>query len=484
VKPVEHSHFLIPSGSGLYESCPSPVNDLHNFSVRSSAFMSRSMRPSVGVGNRGRLRGLVVLIALILSAGLVACGDDGGSAVQDDRRFATDPEPAATMPPATATTVPDSTQAPISVPNESASPESTLVPAASSVANLFVLVEGDVIVVDVSTGLSRTIAESTATSQIEHVAPLPDGHSAAILSSRVNQSGTYDLVILTADGVARTSWSHVSALLEPARGEARGQLAADWDAHGTRLAVAFPEGGAVVVHLAGIPEVLLWRSQAPAPMEIAWSPDGEAIAFTSRDREDDRPYVAIGGVRVLPIDPVRIAGTGGARPIHQIVWEPGGERLFAIQGSASQRDLIGGDLISIDRRTLSPAFAIGGSRFGPGVQIVWAEPAPDSDAWALVTIAPASTSGVIASVWTVTDLLQTVNRLDLGENPPVSGVAWTEVGLTVSLQREGIIEIAHFDVVGDPVPIASPIASPVADVSSPVASPESASPEASPATAD
>jgi hypothetical protein len=428
---------------------------------------------------------------IVLALALGACGNDGGSgAVEEDRRYATDPEPAPTELPATETAEPSATLTPPTFDASGVSPEASPDPVYSQVTRVFALLDGNVVVVDVLTGLSEVIAQSDEGGEISLIVPVPDGSALAVIRDRLGDERVFDLEIMSADGAVQRKVEDLSAVLGAGRGKFRGNLAADWDANGQRLAVVFPDGGGLVVHRGGSSEVLLTPSQAPAPIEVAWSPDGEAIAFTTRDLDDESPYLAIGGVRVLPLDPVRIAGTGGQRPIHALSWQPDGETLLAIQGSGSEPDSIGGDLIEIDRGTLSARFALGGSRFGPGARILIAEPAPDGRSWAIVTVAPQQGRGLQATVWQAVSTLSEVTRLELGENPPVAGVIWTTAGITVSLFKSGEVHLASFGPDGQPNDPAVPQASPEVEAStpvptagdalaSPVASPE-ASPDASP----
>lgn len=432
-------------------------------------------------GSTSRSPLMRLIVPLLLVTLLAACGGDGDSGVQEDRRFATDPEPAPTEVPATLTPLPSPT-AP--VPTEtaaSASPEASPVPLLSTVSNVFALIDGAVVVTDLTGGDSRVLAESSDGRTFELIAPLPDGTGAGVIA-RKGPDAPWELLLISTSGETRSVRSDLAGVLGPGKVGLNGGLAASWSPDGQRLAVVFPDGGGVVVHLDGTTQLLLTRGQAPAPLDVAWSPDGEAIAFTSRDLDDQSPYLAIGGTRVLPLDPVRIAGTGGQRPIHRITWSPDGERLLVVQGASGQPDGIGGDLIEIDRRTLAARFAVGGSRFGPGARIIVAEPAPDGQSWAIVTAAPGPSGGLEATVWQTAADFTGGTRLDLGENPPVAGVIWTAGGLTVELHRSGKLIAATFDGEGRPIAAATPEASPIPAEASPIAPPiiETATPGASP----
>jgi len=448
-----------------------------------SAYPSRERRLSPAMA--------IILASVCLL--LVACGDDGGSAVEEDRSFATDPEPAATTLPATESPVQSATTTPTEQSEIAASPAATPVPQISTRSFVYAIVEGNLVAANLDLGGTEIIATPDDGAVIEQFSASPDGSSVAIVSRRNAESPIYDLIIKSSDGETRSSWNDIAAMLGPPNASVRGQLDLDWAADGSRLAVVFPEGGGIVAHLGGIPEVMLTREQAPAPVDVAWSPDGEAIAFTSRDLDDDSPFLAIGGARILPMDPVRIAGTGGSRPIREIVWLPQGDRLLAVQGSSAQPDSAGGDLIQVDRRTHEASFAVGSSRFGPATQIVQVVPAPDGRNWAIVSIAPGADGGLEASVWSVAADMSSMSRLDLGSDPPVSAVDWTTDGISVTLIDSNSMRVVSFDEFGAPVSSADSVASPVTEptavpAASPVSSPipEStgvlaASPVASPA---
>lgn len=407
-----------------------------------------------------RTRWMQVAISIFAIMFITACGGSDEPTVQEDRRFATDPEPAPTEPVSLSTPTATATEFTVAPTALSASPEATPVPLPSQVDAVVMVLDGNVVVIDIATGRQRIIARSSDLGDIELA--VADAHASkiAIVSRPADRPDAYDVHVVDRDGSTLGSWTDIESTLSTSGGKSRGSLALDWDASGERIAVVFPNGGGIVIGLDGSTSLLLTRQQAPAPLSVAWSPDDEAIAFTSRDLDDDSPYLAIGGARVLPLDPVRIAGTGGSRPIHSIAWHPDGETLMAVQGSSEQGDEFGGDLIQIDRRTLSARFALGGSRFGPGAEIVSVVSSPAGNEWGVVTVAPGRSGGLEASAWGAMGEMTNVVRLDLGENPPVAAIAWTTAGITVTLQENGQVRLASFAPDGKPVPVATPSASP------------------------
>jgi hypothetical protein len=143
-----------------------------------------------------------------------------------------------------------------------------------------------------------------------------------------------------------------------------------------------------------------------------------------------------------------------------------GSAVLAIQGSLSERDQVGGDLIRIDRRTLKPALITGASLFGPVAQIVAAAPSPDGQAIAYVTVDPRSGGGWMATVWVVDKNQPAQQRIPLEEDPPVADIRWTVSGLSITLLEPDRVSVVTVDesgaVVGEAeaTAIASPAATP------------------------
>ena len=428
--------------------------------------MSRPDRHANYRGGSGRSAVLfrLVTLALVLAV-LAACGDSGDSGVEEDRRFATDPEPAPTELPSTSTSVPTLVPVTPTATAASASPVATPLPPTSQVRHIYSLIDGRVVVVDVETGDSKTIAESLGARTIVRAVAKPDGSAVAVFRQSADEHPVFDVDVIDAAGTSLGGWTDLESTLGVGSGNQRGALAADWDAEGERLAVVFPDGGGVVARPGGTIVLLVSRGQAPAPIEIAWSPDDEAVAFTSRDLDDDSPYLAIGSARVLPIDPVRIAGTGGSRPIQGIVWQPDGDRLLAIQGMSVMNEAVGGDLIQVDRRSLNVTFAVGGSRFGPGERIVAVVASPDGVSWGYVTVAPGAPGRLKATAWGAAGAMSNVVRLDLGDDPPIAGLNWTALGISVTLFEGDTVRVASFEPDGSPTGIPVLVASPEAQAS-------------------
>jgi hypothetical protein len=196
----------------------------------------------------------------------------------------------------------------------------------------------------------------------------------------------------------------------------------------------------------------------------------------SKNANGDGSYLSIASVRALPVDPVKISGAGGDRPILSLVWMHDGSAVLAIQGSTSGSTQVGGDVIRIDRRTLKPTLVTGASLFGPAAQIVAVSPSPDGQTFAYVSVEPTNGGGWIATVWVVNEENPVQQRVSLDENPPVADIGWTSAGLSVTLLEPDRVSVVTVDQSGALVGEveATQIASPEAD---PESSPQAGSPE-------
>jgi hypothetical protein len=442
----------------------------------------------------------VAIIGLVCMLALAACGGDG-SGVKEDRRYATDPGQPATATSAVATGTAPPTSEPTSSPLR-ITPEASPASIASTTEIVYALVDGAVVAVDVRTGQTRVLTRSRDDERVVRIAASPEGAAVAIVRrTGADDASVYDLEIRDRQGDVVTTWRDIEELLGDVDQQGEGRVAIDWSERGGKIAVTFPNGGAVLMPVTGDTAILLTRQQAPAPLSIEWSPSGDAIAFTSRMPGSRSAYLAIASVQALPVDPVQIGGTGGERPVYDLGWLPGGSTLLAVQGSAALQDQVGGDLIQVDRRTLSARFAIGANRFGPSAEIVTVEPSPDGQQWAIVTVAPDARGGLTATVWLVSPDVSTVIRIDLPEDPPVAGVTWTVDGLSITLFEPDRVRLVTVDRDGAVVPVDVPSASPEASpdlagtpaatpMAPPIAQPDLidatplATPAASPATGD
>jgi hypothetical protein len=354
-------------------------------------------------------------------------------------------------------------------------------PPTSDVATVYTIADGAVIAIDTASSSTRVLIRSTDDRKISRISPSADGEQVAVLYTVGTDADTqFDLDVLSKTGEQVESWSNIESVLDRMEEPGKGRLALDWANRAGKIAVAFPDGGAIVIPPGDQPRVLLKRSQAPAPVTLQWSPEGDAIAFVSKSANGDGSYLSLASVEALPVDPVRIAGAGGDRPIQSIVWMQDGSAVLVIQGSLSQRDQVGGDLIRIDRRTLKPTLITGASLFGPVAQIVAAAPSPDGQAIAYVTVDPKDGGGWLATVWVVNKNQPAQQRIPLEEDPPVADIGWTVSGLSVTLLEPDRVSVVTVDesgtIVGEAEATAS--ASPAATAETPE-NPAEASPSTS-----
>jgi hypothetical protein len=436
----------------------------------------------------------LLLVGITAISVLAACGGNDSGPIED-RRFATDPrEPTSTAAPQTPTveaaTAPAIESATIDV-TVGASPAP---PVTSNVTTVYAIADGAVIAVDPVSGHSRVLVRSSAEREISRISPSADGEQVAVLYTAGSDSKTrYDLEIFSKTGERVTSWSDIESALDRMEEPGKGRLVLDWTNAPGKIAVAFPDGGAILIAPNEQPRVLLKRSQAPAPVALQWSPEGDAIAFVTKNANGEGAYLSIASVEALPVDPVRIAGVGGDRPIQSLAWLHDGSAVLAIQGSSGIGNQVGGDLIRVDRRTLKPTLLTGASLFGPVAQIVAATPSPDGQAIAYVTVDPKNDGGWVATVWIVSENQPAQQRIPLEEDPPVADIGWTTSGLSITLLEPDRVSVVTVDekgavfgeaeaaAVASPVPAATPEAaadsSPSPSNAEPTAVPTAASPQ-------
>lgn len=431
----------------------------------------------------------LLLIGVVGLTLLAACGGDDNPSIED-RRFATDPrEPTSTA------TLP----VPSPTPEETASGSSTVQAEAdatvvasptpaivSTVTTVYAIADDAVIAVDTLSNATRVLARSSAEQEIARISPSADGEQVAILFSSGSGTDTrYDLEVQSKSGQEMAAWTDVESVLDRRGEPGKGRLVLDWSNSAERIAVAFPNGGAVVVAIGDEPKVLLKRSQAPTPVALQWSPKGDVIAFVTKNANGDGAYLSIASVQALPVDPVKISGAGGDRPIHSLVWMQDGSAILAIQGSTNRSDQVGGDVIRIDRRTLKPTLVTGASLFGPAAQIVAVSPSPDGESMAYVAVDPKDGGGWMATVWVVDQNQPAQQRIPLDEDPPIADIGWTASGLAVTLleaDRVSVVTVGETgEIVGEAE--ATRVASPEAEPANSALSPESEPPsESTPAT--
>jgi WD40 repeat protein len=445
-----------------------------------------------------RWRIVALINTLLVVVVLIAACSNGNGAADEDRQFATDRH---TETPGVATEIPSTvpTEIPTIVATPVASPIGNVVLPVSSVHTLYAMAERGVIAIDVATGATRVICRSDKNGDVIRIASSPDGDRVAVLRKVKKDDKTrYDLEIRSSTGETITTWKDIEAHLDRVTEPGKGRSLLDWSRDGGKIAAAFPDGGAVVIPVAGgDPSVLLTRGQAPAPVSIQWSPDGMSIAFASRSAGGKGASLSLATVGTLPADPVRIAGTGGNRPIRSVEWLPDGSGVLAIQGRPNTATDVGGDVVAVDWRTLTPRTILGSSRFGPTSAIVAAAPSPDGRSTALAVVTSDGMGGWVASVWIrATD--ESLVRVELPHNPQVASIDWSWLGLAVTLVDPDRVRIVLSAPDGQLIPLqpiiaTSPEASPIPAAmpeGSPMATPDippiaaspigEASPQASP----
>lgn len=326
----------------------------------------------------------------------------------------------------------------------------------------------------------------------------PTGDRIAALVSSSSSAAIWKVLIFEPDGSSFGEFRVVGNDATPSAPPdvvTTGSGGIDWSPDGSRLAVALPTGGIYRLSIDGTVDVMVAPRRAPRPGDVAWSLNGQAIAYTAQADGRSGFGVYVGAANALPIDPVTILRPDptGNRSAREVTWTPGDDSILVI---LDRREMggSGGDVMEIPARGGLPT-------------VVWSSGMQFVDGGAeLISLSP---NGRVLSILSSTQngdaqlVLQqfggpTEARRGLG-TPLVSGViGWTSSGAFIAgtlpgaddgevvpvallVNDKGEIEpryaVATPEPVASPVPATPPAASPAA---SPVASPLPATPVASP----
>jgi hypothetical protein len=267
----------------------------------------------------------------------------------------------------------------------------------------------------------------------------------------------------------------------------------DWSPQGDRLLVAFATGGIVTVPLNGDPSVTLTPQQAPGPIDAAWSPAGDAIAYVNRTSDTASAGLYLVSTTSQAGTPRALVGSSaqGEPSVRRLAWHPSGRSIFYTRASSANGLAVGGDLFQIDPSGGGPTIVASAGRVAPISAIVDFVPSPDGRAVAYTIVVPGPNGPTFNSLWI--QQLGTANRqkLSASAGSAVNELWWTASGLVwratddptaitpdrpdapFTLFQAGkggtVTPIYHFQPAGG-TPVASPVASP-STASTPVASP-------------
>jgi hypothetical protein len=306
---------------------------------------------------------------------------------------------------------------------------------------------------------------------------------ALLLSSGVN-STDWSVMILNADGKQRLSVPLVESAATPRPTPdvvITGSGGIAWSSDSKRLAVSIPTGGIVQIDEKGVIEQLANAETAPRPGALAWSPNGDVLAFVNQPKARFGAGVYAAATNARPIDPVEVLPPDptGNRNAREIAWLGDAQNL-AVVIERHESGNPQGDLFLVPVSGAMPRLAWA-SPAGATMQGVDAFAVSGDDrVIALVTIQQSETGRAISSVWLKQIDGAAIGRIDLPEALAATSIAWTPAGIVVSGTKaqfaesdqqsvtlayliktdESVVEV--FSNAPPPnTPVASPVASPV-----------------------
>jgi dipeptidyl aminopeptidase/acylaminoacyl peptidase len=453
----------------------------------------------------GRLRGRLplFLVAALVAVTVTACADQ-----DNQRRFANEPQPTVDLA-SLAPTVSPSLPSPVMTPPEApplVSPEALLV-ARGAPKVFYVQADRTLLAFSAQGGRPAVLLTGDA-GDIASFDASPSGDRVAVL---LVKGGHYSTVILDAAGKELARSENLDRLVlgghaTPAAEEEAGRDLIDWSPQGDRLLVTFGTGGIVTVPLRGDPAVILTPQQAPGPIDAAWSPAGDAIAYVNHTSSTGSAGLYLVSTASQPATPRALVepDAQGGSSVRRLAWHPSGRSILYTRSSSTDGLAVGGDLFQIAPSGGGPTIVASAGRVAPISAIVDFVPSPDGRAVAYTIVVPGPNGPMFNSLWV--QQLGTDNRqkLSAAAGSAVNELWWTASGVVwrasadptaitpeqldapFTLFQAGrggeVTPIYHFQPPAG-TPVASPVASPSA-ASSPVASPSAgnATPVASPST--
>ncbi len=414
---------------------------------------------------------------------LAACADDSS-----ERQFAGDDQSTA-APSATSQPIP--TALPVASPQALASPlseEELFAPRGHGDLAALVL-NGRVFLV-------RSSLEEPASLPIDQrwkpwVADVsPDGDRVAVLVSLAASDTTWKVLIVEPDGsvsqTMRIAGDDATVVASDVVTTGSGGL--DWSPDGSRIAVALPTGGIYAADLDGAVVEMSPPRRVPRPGDLAWSNNGQAIAYTAQQDARSGAGIYVAPVAALPLDPVVLLKPDptGNRSARDVTWTAGDDHVLAIL-ERRETGGRGGDVLSVRSAGGQPEIIwSAGMLVGEGgAQEI--SLSPDGEVLAVLLAGP---DGSMVELLQMSGTGTTMSELDARIER--ASIDWTAAGLLVvggeQSEDQGAVPFAALIGVQGEVsrlePAATPIASPQAigsPAASPLASPVAVSPVASPA---
>jgi hypothetical protein len=302
---------------------------------------------------------------------------------------------------------------------------------------------------------------------------------------RLSPSGKL-LAVLTDDGVIVLDIAGGSRMaqaeLPPAPegspvADSAGRDAISWAPDERAVAIASASGGIFSVAIDGTVSTLVEADRATAPIDVAFSPNGAAIAFANRDSSRSTGSISVAPLGRLPLDPVQLisVSSDGRRTVGHIGWSGDSDRILytmiSVSGDLSQ----GGDLFAIPASGGTPMLVMSASKAGP-VSVIANFTVSPSGSRIAVTISVPNDEGIgtVQSLWAKASASPDLVRLPIPATETLESAWWSPWGLawvtSTGDAADPVITLYRTDQTGTATPIshaplhpkATPEASPVA----------------------
>jgi dipeptidyl aminopeptidase/acylaminoacyl peptidase len=325
---------------------------------------------------------------------VAACGDE-----DTGRRFANETPPTAesssftpTVPPAATTSAAD--QGPPIL-----SPEALIV--SRGAPSYFYVQSGDELLAISADGTTQKSVWKGKKGELRDVASSPSGDRAALLTDR---NGRLDVIVIDNQGKKIKTFNQV----QRTRGEGTpgptnlaGRDLLDWSPQGNQLLAAFASGGIVGLPLSGDPRLLVTPQQAPGPLDAAWSPAGDAIAFVSRSdpNADARLYrLDVLGDSAQPVELYPKTPETNASVVN-LEWLPDASAILFTRTNPDDDLPQGGDLFQIPARGGDTTIVVSSRRAAPVAAIEQVVASPNGRAISYWVVVPGEGQPEFHSLW-------------------------------------------------------------------------------------
>lgn len=366
------------------------------------ASMKRTISPSAkrvqrpgGRSGLGRNRLVIWVSAFVLTCVVLSsCADD-----TSDRRFANET-------PLTADAslfTPTATLAPSSITAAAGpvilSPEALIV-SRGAPAHFYVR-SGNSLLAFSADGASRKTVWKGKEGELLGVTSSPNGDRAAILTRTKDR---YDVVVVDSSGKKLKTFNDVHHVLEPGTPtpvSGAGRDLIDWSPQGNQLLAAFASGGIIRLPLDGDPAVVLGRAKAPGPLDVQWSPAGDAIAYVGRVDSASVARLFAVNVNGQGNEPVELypKDTATTSSVVEAKWLPNASAILFTRTSPEDELPKGGDLFGVPAKGGGATLVASSARAAPVAAIEHVIASPNGRSIAYTVVVPGPDQPEFHSLW-------------------------------------------------------------------------------------